>query len=349
MKNAMETLEVFDPATAGDREFEALLAFTNGLRSEMTPDDPPTPLAEAIATWRATSPLMNNATWLIRSGEGEVLARGHAAYANTTENRHLVQTSIQVRADRRRQGLGRRLLGSIAVSMRENGRTLALTATTDRAPGGAAFLERLGAVRGLETHANQLVIADLDRSLLREWQARARERAAEFESGFWDGPFPEDQLPAIAALQEVMNTQPTGSLTVEHQRYTPELLRTIEQGLFARGIQRLVMYVRERATGRFAGFTEVYWKPGLSDMLTQGHTGVFPEFRERGLGRWLKAAMLERALAEHPEIRLVRTTNADSNAAMLSLNQALGFRPYLSRTMWQVELAKIESYLRESP
>jgi len=145
----------------------------------------------------------------------------------------------------------------------------------------------------------------------------------------------------------VMNTQPFGTLAIERQRFTPDLLRKFEESLIARGAQRLTTYVRERATGRFAGFTEVYWRPRQGEQLQQGNTGVFPEFRERGLGRWLKAAMLERALGEHPEVRFVRTSNADSNAAMLRLNQALGFKPYLSRTMWQVERAKLEKYLSE--
>jgi hypothetical protein len=70
-----------------------------------------------------------------------------------------------------------------------------------------------------------------------------------------------------------------------------------------------------------------------------------PEFRERGLGRWLKAGMLTRVLAEHPEVRFVRTANADSNAAMVKLNYELGFRPYVSRTVWQVSLEQVESYL----
>jgi GNAT superfamily N-acetyltransferase len=289
MTNATETLEFFDPATASDHELEALLAFTNGLRSEMTPDDPPTPFAEAIATWRATSPLMSNATWLIRSGEGEVLARGHAAYANTTENRQLVQASIQVRADRRRQGLGRRLLGSIAARMRENGRTLAMAATSDRAPGGAAFLEGIGAERGLEGHVHQLAVAELDRAVLGEWQARARDRADAFESGFWDGPFPEDQLATIGALHEVMNTQPTGSRGRTSALHARLLL--IEQTCLH--ADRAPRDVRARMRpARFAGF-ELYWKP--TELLSQGNTGVFPSFTART--RALAQGGVARALA----------------------------------------------------
>ena len=84
---------------------------------------------------------------------------------------------------------------------------------------------------------------------------------------------------------------------------------------------------------------------GVAGGDLQGNTGVFPEFRGRRLGRWLKAAMLEKVLRDRPEARFLRSSNADSNAAMLRINQELGFRPYLSRTIWQTEIEKIEAYL----
>jgi GNAT superfamily N-acetyltransferase len=76
-------------------------------------------------------------------------------------------------------------------------------------------------------------------------------------------------------------------------------------------------------------------------------TGVFPEYRSKGLGRWLKAAMLQRVLTERPVVKYVRTGNADSNAAMLKINNQLGFRPYYSDALWQVELAAVLNYLQQ--
>jgi len=77
-------------------------------------------------------------------------------------------------------------------------------------------------------------------------------------------------------------------------------------------------------------------------------TGVYPEYRGKGLGRWLKAAMLDRIMKEHPEIKYVRTQNADMNAAMLKINNDLGFQPYNAITTWQIDIDKVLEYLKDN-
>jgi len=111
------------------------------------------------------------------------------------------------------------------------------------------------------------------------------------------------------------------------------------------GIVAEHMAVRERATGRLAGITEVAWHPNRPEILQQRGTGVLAEYQNLGLGRWLKAAMLEKVLNERPQVRRVRTGNADSNAPMLKINTELGFRPYISHQIWQIELAQVQAYL----
>lgn len=79
----------------------------------------------------------------------------------------------------------------------------------------------------------------------------------------------------------------------------------------------------------------------------QGSTGVLDRYRNRGLGRWLKAAMLEKLLAERPWMRYIRTYNADMNEPMLKINHALGFEPYAANNMCQAQLETVAAYLKE--
>ena len=127
---------------------------------------------------------------------------------------------------------------------------------------------------------------------------------------------------------------------------TTEQLRQMEKNIFARGNQRWTFFVTQRATGKFAGYTDTIWNPNRPEILGQIMTGVFPQYRNKGLGRLLKAAMLDKVLKERPQVKYVRTGNADSNAAMLKINTELGFKPYTADAIWQVELQKVLDYLQ---
>jgi hypothetical protein len=208
-------------------------------------------------------------------------------------------------------------------------------------------MQRLGARPGLPAHSNQLVLADLDRDLVRRWIEQGEQLAGEFELGWWVGAYPEDDLEAIADLWRVMNQAPRGDLDMEDFNFTPAQLREMDAAMQARGTERWSVYARERASGRLAGYSEVFWNPKRGYFMYQGNTGVFPESRNRGLGRWLKGAMLERVLRERPEVRYVRTDNADVNAPMLKINTELGYKPYLAQTFWQVEVERVRAYLDE--
>ena len=125
--------------------------------------------------------------------------------------------------------------------------------------------------------------------------------------------------------------------------------RIMEKNLFARGSQRWTFFIMDRATGKFGGYTETIWNPNRPEVMGQGMTGVFPQYRNKGLGRWLKAVMLDKVLKERPQVKYVRTGNADSNAAMLKINTELGFETYMADTLWQVELQKVLVYLHSKP
>ena len=56
--------------------------------------------------------------------------------------------------------------------------------------------------------------------------------------------------------------------------------------------------------------------------------------------------MLDKVLKERPQVKYVRTGNADTNASMLKINNELGFKPYTADILWQVELNKVMDYIQ---
>ena len=85
----------------------------------------------------------------------------------------------------------------------------------------------------------------------------------------------------------------------------------------------------------------MYINPSFPDLLQQGDTGVFPEFRGNGLGKWLKAEMALRIMAERAEVTRIRTENASANAPMLAINHAMGFTLHHTNTIWQIDPDKL--------
>jgi mycothiol synthase len=264
------------------------------------------------------------------------------------DNLHMAQFTIEVLPEFRRRGLARQFLSRIVEVARGEKRRLLIANTTDRIPAGEAFMARIGAERGLAGKTQQLVIADLDAGLLRRWQERAAESATGFEIGLWEGEYPEADIDAIVTLCGLLNQQPFGDLEIEDFKFTAEQLRQDEQSIFSRGYERWTLCAREKSTGEFAGYTEVLWNPNRPEIVSQLMTGVFPEYRNRGLGRWLKAAMLDKILEERSQAKYVRTGNSDINAPMLKINSELGFKPYISECVWQVETEQVSAYLEGS-
>lgn len=331
---------------ASSKEYAAFNKIMNVVRKERQPDDPPIPLEETTNQMKNLPSFVDLKIWYVwNDNQTEMVAQGNIGLMYTDNNRHLSQFDIIVHPDYRCQGIGKRLLGLIAETARRDQRTHLICDTNDRIPAGEAFMSRLGAKRGLEGHVNQLRVDELDRNLIDQWLKQGRKNMTEFEMGVWEGNYPDEQLDEIVKLMELTNQQPLGDLSIEEMHITPQQIREMEKMDNARGNQRCTFYVIDRETGKFAGYTETVWNANRPEILRQDMSGVFPQYRGKGLGRWLKAAMLDRQLKLRPEIKFVRTTNADTNAAMLRINNELGFKPYMSSILWQMEINQVIDYL----
>lgn len=328
-----------------DYEYRAFTKCRNQIRAEQLPDDPPMPMEETVQGFKKFPAFLDMSIWVAWDKRAENVVAYGLIQLSHEDNLHMAQFVINVLPGFRRQGFGREFLSRIVEVAKVENRRLLITDTIDRIPGGEAFMNRLGAEKGLEEHTNQLTIDDLDSNLLRQWQDRAKDRGAGFEIGVWEGKYPETYIDAIVALHDLLNQQPFGNLEVEDFTFSADHIRQGEKSLFARGYERWTLYVRERHTEKFAGYTEVLWNPNRQEIIDQGMTGIFPEFRNKGLGRWLKAEMLAKIISNRPQAKFIRTQNADINAPMMKINNELGFKPYISGSVWQVETEKVSEYL----
>ncbi len=337
------TIEPIDIRQADETTYAALNDHRNRFRQERDAQLPPIPLAEAIGDWHNTPAFVLMNHWVVWDSEHKTIAAAADAmrFPANAENPHLLQFMITVDPPYRRQGIGTALLRHIVALAQAENRSLLVSGSFSGIPAAASFLYRLGAKPALETTINQLDLDHLDKSLVQKWQAIGEKVGQRYDLSFWDGRYPEEDLNGLAHLYEVMNQAPRGAIESEDIHITPERLRQIEATELSGGTERWTVYVRERQTGELVGFSETFWRPFNPTMLLQGNSGVQPAHRGQGLGKWMKAMMLARVMRERPQVNYVRTGNANTNAPMLAINHALGFRPHLSQTVWQMDLAKL--------
>jgi mycothiol synthase len=124
--------------------------------------------------------------------------------------------------------------------------------------------------------------------LNRDYVRRSLENAPadKFEIGFYDdGHFPESELESLCEIFDILNTAPRGELEMNDWKMTPEkLLEFMEQGR-KHGNQNWMLYARDKANGRYAGFSDTNWHPNRSFLVWQGATCRSSRFSRAWAGR----------------------------------------------------------------
>jgi GNAT superfamily N-acetyltransferase len=351
-------MKVFDPVEVGDvtiteMDFSSLSdddilvlnAFENVMHAEAHPEDPAIPLEITRAEALNVPEFIGFRQFWARDARGAVMASGYAWWRKTEENRHIAWVGVDVRPDRRRRGLGRALLHLVVDVVEDEGRTTVIGYTSERVPAGESFARRVGAEPGSAVHSNRLQLSKVDLDLVRSWIEEGPVRAAGYSLVTIDGRYPDELIDQIAEVHGVMNTAPRDDLDIEDHVFTADQLRQTEKGLDASGTIRWSLFARCDATDELVGMTVVYWNPAEPKTIHQGDTGVHPDHRGHALGKWLKAAMIERILTEHPGVEDIRTGNADSNEPMLGINHALGFEPHYAMMNWQIPVDRLRAYV----
>lgn len=352
MTGGSYTILVTDPREHTRDWVEHATELANLLQSEETPEEPPYDVEVNLGRIRGLP--ASRASWAVhaRSPEGSLVATSSISKQwLDDDNPDVGSLQISVHPDHRRAGLATQLLAHHVAFARELGRGRFHFDTTDRQPAGEAFAEALGASVKQESHENDLDLTTVDRALLHDWTQQARHRSTDYELLAVDGPIPDDIVEAYVELLDVMNTAPRDEIDVNDERLTVAQLRDGEAYMAAEGTENWRLLVRHTPTQRLVGLHDVAWGADAPKTAYVGNTGVLPAHRGHALGKWMKAAMTLRVLEDRAQATTIRTSNADSNDAMLAINTAMGYRPWRRTSTWEVARESVERWLtlRDTP
>jgi GNAT superfamily N-acetyltransferase len=249
-------------------------------------------------------------------------------------NKHLFWADIYVRPEHRRQRIGASWVPVMLELMDRHGCTLAGISTEERS--GHAFLKWLGAEPKLVGAENRLKLADVDWNMVQRWIDEGQRRSPQTRLEIYEGRLPDAMLQDFAPqLTSLLKTIPFEELDIGEILVTPDHMRDWYARMELLREEQYTVLTRE-PDGVISAMTDTTWGPYRPTFVEQRFTGVRPDARGRGLGKWIKAAMLDRVRHKHPEIEWVVTENAGSNAPMLAINKKLGFKQYRVETEYQI-------------
>jgi GNAT superfamily N-acetyltransferase len=338
-----------DPQTAGEDFWKRYHEFRRVRQAESRPDDPPKRDADQEALMKRPDPFQVRERFEI-SRHGRIVSwfSGYTTKQGSPEyesKKHLYDADIYVLSSHRRHGIGASWLQLVVELMDRHGcTTVGLWAEEDS---GHEFLKWVGAEPKLANIESRVKLSEVDWPMLERWVAEGEARSPKTKLEIYDGPLPEEMRADYAPqLSSMLNTIPFEALDHGEIVITPERMRE----WYARmeiGGEKLHTVMTREPDGVVSGVTDTNWAPYRPANIHQQFTGVRPDARGRGLGKWIKAAMLLHLRKVYPDAEYVVTDNAGSNAPMLQINRMMGFKPYRTGTDYQITRDRLAERLRK--
>jgi mycothiol synthase len=310
-------IEEVDARSAPDDVLARFHAIESACHEDLNPGCPPRSLDEVVDFHRHLPATQTNCHWLADGGTAAMYVHGPSA----------TFLDLLVEPVTRRRGLGTALLERVLARCRELGvealRSVHATAA------GAAFAATAGAL-----DEQRIVRSVLD---LRAAELPEPSTPDGFRLLTWLGRVPEEHLTSYVQARTAMDDAPEPE-GLEFPDWTADKVRASEDSLALRN-REMRLTVAMDADGEIASFTELRVSRGSTLGFTDD-TGTVAAQRGKGLARAVKLESLRRLRADHPEVDVVVTSNAEENGVMRRLNESIGFRPSIVGTLAVIDLGR---------
>lgn len=244
------------------------------------------------------------------------------------ENLHAANAYAYVTPSRSREGIGTALVAELELIAAGDGRTSVQSEVylPPGASGGAAtFAAGLGYVVANRESFKELTLVDYvaRRDAVVDTVGPA---ASAYRIVTFDTVCPEEHVESFGRLLgQLMAEVPLGELDLEDSVWTADRVRAAEQRQVDTG-RHVHTALAIAPDGEVAGVSDVRVDDTDHEHGEVGLTMVDPAHRGHRLGIALKLATHDLALSTYPTLVSLDTSNADSNAPMNAVNDALGYR-----------------------
>jgi len=249
--------------------------------------------------------------------DGEVVAFGHIHQWQSMYHPRKFHLDVKVAPAAQGQGLGGRLYELLLGRLAAHDALLARVEIREDREAGMGFARRRGFVEEMRTWESRLDVAAFNPAPFAGHEERVLASGAEIitlrELMERDPDHRRKLYNAIMAMQaDVPRPDPYTS---------PPLDAWCEQIFADKNLYPEAYFIAMR-DGEVAAVSQL-WRSSLPGVLQTGLTGTVRRHRRLGLALALKLRAI--AFAKAHGVRELRTGNASTNRAMLSINEALGF------------------------
>ncbi len=204
------------------------------------------------------------------------------------------------------------------------------------------FAERHGFVLANTQVERRLALPVTD-SLLTALAAQAAGRHRGYTLCTVVGPIPADLAQGYCDVNNRLALDaPGGDLHVEQGRRTPQILADQDQEIREQGRTRVTTVALDSAAAVVA-LTCAVVTSAREPHVDQWSTIVRADNRGHRLGVAIKVAQVATIQQRFPAKRFITTTNAETNAHMVAVNEALGFEPFALEGEFQRILTATEA------
>ncbi|HEX4788289.1 MAG TPA: GNAT family N-acetyltransferase [Actinospica sp.] len=332
-------IEPLDAASAAEGDLRAWYELFAATRAADFPDFPAVSFASFAKLRRAPSFLDRGRqrAWAARATDGTLLGVGTLVYLEQ-EHGDWAVPQLEVSASDRRRGIGAALMRALVADALAEGRTGLVQEQVRVGTAGERWARAVGFTETLRHCWQMLHVQQTQQTSPGLWQVPT---PPGYRLEQWTGAAPESLVTAFAVARNAIGDAPRGESAYRAPTWTVERVRQAEADARAAGDEMRYVVAVHEASGEIAALTGLLLAPPRVDLCWQRDTAVVRGHRGLGLGRVVKAAMMRALVAEYPGLGRVVTSTAADNAAMIRVNEQVGYVRSAEIAMFEAEVGQV--------